>query len=345
MTLLAHPSHSVRVSAAWALRGFCYSTPLRLPKIILNVMEMLQRDMSSLTTPAAPSDVHLRAVGHAYGLGALFALIPEKPLHVSYDISAKVLDMAIQLLKRAAEHDIHVAGVEVEVAWTSIASLMSLGPNFVRGHLPQLLVLWRNALPKPTSKDSATGTGRTAAEWTFLLHVRESALGAILCFLRHNSPSLVTLDVARRISSLLSNALSFANAFVSQNVEDLNASSGGMSVSSREYLLRRRVYQCFSALGFSSLTDTTQITLLQSAMSLFASLDGYMGSPVHAAIAASSGNFTSLWQTADGYGFGVTGIQLVQESGPGVLEDVVKGKRDPLNRDTIEASIDDVVSP
>ena len=138
--LLAHPSHSVRVSAAWALRRFAFSTPRQLPKIILNVMEMLQRDMSSLTTPAAPSDVHLRAIGHVYGLGALFALIPEKPLYVSYDISAKVLDMAIQLLKRAADHDIHVAGVEVEVAWASIASLMSLGPNFVRAHLPQLLV-------------------------------------------------------------------------------------------------------------------------------------------------------------------------------------------------------------
>ncbi|KDQ24162.1 hypothetical protein PLEOSDRAFT_1017116, partial [Pleurotus ostreatus PC15] len=46
-----------------------------------------------------------------------------------------------QLLKRAGDHDLKVAGVEVEAAWTLIASLMSLAPNFVRPHLPQLLVL------------------------------------------------------------------------------------------------------------------------------------------------------------------------------------------------------------
>ncbi|KAF7335365.1 Clathrin-coated vesicle protein [Mycena sanguinolenta] len=171
VTLLSHPSHTVRVNTAWALRCFCFSTPLRLPKTILTVMELLQRDLASLLTPSAPADVSLRALGHAYGLAALVSAIPARPLYVSYDASAKVLDMTIALLKRAGEHDVRVAGTEVEVAWTALAALMALGPNFVRPHLPQLLVLWRNALPKPTSKDTAPGRG--PAEWGFLLHVRE----------------------------------------------------------------------------------------------------------------------------------------------------------------------------
>ena len=51
--------------------------------------------------------------------------------------------MATQLLKRAGEHDVKVVRTEVEVSWTLITgtSLMSLGPNFIRSHLPQLLVL------------------------------------------------------------------------------------------------------------------------------------------------------------------------------------------------------------
>ena len=61
-----------------------------------------------------------------------------------------------------------VAATEVEVGWDCILSLMSLGPNFVRAHLPQLLVLWRNALPKRTSKDTTSGTGGTPREWMFL---------------------------------------------------------------------------------------------------------------------------------------------------------------------------------
>jgi hypothetical protein len=340
VTLLSHPNHSTRIAAAWCLRTFSYTTPRRLPKIVITVMEQLQRDITALSTPGAPADANKRALGHAYGLASLFAVIPERPLYVSYDISAKVLDTAIQLLKRAGEHDVGIAGVEIEVAWTSISSLMSLGPNFVRAHLPQLLVLWRNALPKLTSKDTSSGTSRTSTEWMFLLHVRESALGAILSFLKHNSPILVTLDVARRLSSLLANALSFANAFVDQNSEDLRdqplTPSSGLSVSKREALLRRRVYQCFSALGFSSITESTQLILMQSVISLFASAEGYVGSGVQASIATSAGSFTTIWQAADGYGYGVTSLDVTSTD---TLE-----RRDRLNRDSIETSVDQLVS-
>ncbi|KAL1740521.1 armadillo-type protein [Schizophyllum fasciatum] len=353
MTLLSHPSHSVRVTASWALRCFCYTTPLRLPKTILTAMEFLQRDLTSIISPAAPSDINLRTLGHAYGLSALVAVIPERPLYVSYDVSAKVLDMAIQLLKRAGDHDVKIAGVEVEVAWTLIAALMALGPNFVRPHLPQLLVLWRNALPKPTSKDAANSAGRSAAEWAFLLHVRESALGAICSFLQHNAGALVTLDVARRVSSVLSNALNFANGFAGQHVEDPSEQAAGpgggqengkgLGLRAREALLRRRVYQCFSALGFSSIAESTQTTLLQSAVALFASADGYAGSSVQAAIASSSGTFTNVWQSADEYAYGVTFKEVKDDASGTPDEDGLQGKKDHLNRDSLEVAIDDLL--
>ena len=127
--------------------------------------------------------MHLyHALGQPYGLAALASIAPQRPLYVSYYVSAKVLDMATQLLKCVGEHNVKVAGTEVEAAWTLIASLMSLGPNFVRPHLSQLLVLWRNALPKPTSKDSASNAGRPIAEYLILLHIRERALGGDLVF-------------------------------------------------------------------------------------------------------------------------------------------------------------------
>ena len=311
-------------------------------------MDKLQRDLSLMLTPTAPLDVPLRALGHGYGLAALVSVIPQRPLYVSYDVSAKVLDMATQLLKRAAEHDLKIGGIEVEIAWTLIASLMSLGPNFVRPHLPQLLVLWRNALPKPTNKDSTNNVGRSVNEWMFLLHVRESALGAILCFLQHNSSTLVTLDVARRIASVLSNALLFANGFIAQNVEDPSeiqppvVPKKGLTMRDRESLLRRRVYQCFTALGFSSIAESTQATLLQSVVSLFASPDGYAGSSVQAAIASSTGSFTSVWQSNDGYAYGVTFNEVVDFGGIG-SEDSSQGSSDYLNRDTVEVSIDTLV--
>lgn len=348
-TILSHPNHSTRIGAAWALQCFCYCTPLRLPKIILTVMEKLQRDINAIASPAAPSDISSRSLGHAYGLGALLSVIPDRPLYVSYDISAKVLDMAIQLLKRAGEHDVQVAVAEVEVAWTLIASLMTLGPNFVRAYLPQLLVLWRNALPKPTSKDTTNAAGRSVAEWSFLLHVRESALGAILCFLRHNNPVLVSLDVSRRLSSLLSNALQFSNSFLSMGGDEMLdqiivvGGAANLSLRTREALLRRRIYQCFTVVGFSGVTESTQSSLLQSAVSLFASADGYSGSSVQAAIASSSGNFTSIWTNGDGYAYGLTYINVSEEAKDS-SENSSQSDKNNRNRDTIEISIDDLVS-
>lgn len=357
VTLLSHPSHTVRVHAAWALRIFCFSAPLRLPKIVINAVELLQRDINLLTSQSqnqtSPSDLTSRALGHAYGLAALVTVIPERPLYVSYDISAKVLDMAITLLKRTGEHTVTLAGVEVETAWTCIAALMTLGPNFVRAHLPQLLVLWRNALPKPPTKDSVA---RTPAEWGFLLHVRESALGAILAFLRHNAPTLVTLDVARRLTTLLSNAFLFANAFAAQasHMEDLlagaehsrasGAASDGPSLRSREALLRRRVFQCFTVLGTTSVPEATQATLIQSVISLVASIEGFTGSSVQAAIASSSGSFVSLWTTFDGYAYGVTAAEVSENASPTAdnPEDPSFGKY-RLNRDSFEASLDNML--
>ncbi|KAG9047376.1 hypothetical protein FS837_002429 [Tulasnella sp. UAMH 9824] len=342
--LLSHPNQGAQVAAAWCLRCFCFSTPLRLPKTVLSVVELLQRDITSLGTPPVTPEVGKRALGHANGLAALFAIIPDRPLYVSYDLSAKVFDMAIQLLKRAGEHDVAVAQVEVEVAWALISSLMALGPNFVRSHLPQLLVLWRNALPKPTSKDTSHATGRSVAEWTFLLRVREAALQAVLSFLRHNSPALVTLDVARRLASLLSNALAFANAFVGQPTEEIHDATSNLAT--REAMLRRRVYQCFAALGLSSATEVMQTTLLQSVVSLFASPDGYSGSSMQAAIASSTGNFSSVWAMTDGYAYGVTSTDRYSmkvfgkdEKGEGNPEE--SGER--LNRDSVENAIDDPI--
>lgn len=291
-------------------------------------------------------------MGHAHGLAALFAVVTERPLYVSYDLAAKVFDLAIQLLKRAGEHDVSVAGTEVEVAWTCIASLMALGPNFVRTHLPQLLVLWRNALPKPTSKDTTPGSGRSSAEWSFLLQVREAALTAILGFLRHNSTVLVTLDVSRRLALLLANALTFANAFAAQQqadeaLETINtaATLPGLEtpLSAREAMLRRRVYQCFTALGFSTVTEAMQVTLLKSTATLFASPEGYAGSSIQAAIASSAGTLSSIWSTADGYAYGIASWDLTHIGTEN--SDANEGEqRDRLNRDTIDALIDNTVS-
>ncbi|KAJ7430379.1 hypothetical protein B0H11DRAFT_2263553 [Mycena galericulata] len=296
VTLLAHPSHTVRVNTAWALRCLYYSTPLRLPKTI--------------PRGASHPDCVLRSTAPS----SLESAIPARPLYVSDDVPTKVLDMAITLLKWAEEYDVRIAGTEVEVAWAALAAFMLLGPNFLM------------------SKDAGAGT---PSGGSCCMSAR-APWSAMLRFLRHNSGTLVTLDVARRIASVLSNALLFANNFISPAVQDalglsdpalqqaLQHAQKGLPLLAREALLRRWA------------------TLLQSCVTLFASPDGYagVGSAVQAAIATSSGTFTGVWAGGDEYTHGVTFIEIGDE----LEKEGKKGKeKDQLNRESVEVAIDSLL--
>jgi hypothetical protein len=307
------------------------------------------KDLGMLGTPTAAKELPVRVIGKAFALSALIAISHSRPLYVSVDISSKAFDLATSLLKKAGEHEIGPAAVEVQVAWYILSALSSLRPSFVKNHLPQLLVLWRNALPKPTSKDTSVGE-RGEAEWSFLLLVRECALSAVLNFLRHNT-TLINIDVARRLATLLTNTLNFVNGFATAYSEALKEQANDPtgqksaifttrpSLVEREANLRRRVLQCFTALGPSSAIETMQPALLQAAITVFADPENYSGSAAQAAIAAQSGQFTDIWHSTDGYAFGVTSLL-----GAKPAEGGVDAAEAVLNRDDIEMSIESQVS-
>ena len=244
--------------------------------------------------------------------------------------------------RTAAEHSLAISAVEIQVAWTLIGSLMSLGPNFVRNRINQLLNMWRSALPKP-----ADSTTRSEVEWGFLLHVRECTLGSIYSFLIHNGSSLVTLDTARRIIVLLSNTLTFVNGFTAQHPHIAQEQvpgleRGSLTLLDREHMVRRRVFQCFSKLAANPALEPLQESLVASTIQNFAEPDRYVGSAAQAAIAASAGTFTSIWTMSDGYAFGVTSLQRDAECFVTLQgnQSTQSSQLDWLNRDSIEAEFD-----
>lgn len=357
--LVAHPSHSVQVASARTLRTFCNAVPNRLSSTIGLVTELLNKDLTLITSdgPNQSAAVHRRAVGYAHALAALINLIPHKPLYVSFDLSAKCMSLAIQLLKQSGNHELHISGIEIQVAWILVSALMSLGPHFVRLHLPQLLLLWRNALPKPTSKDASTAQVRGDNEWAFLLHIRECTLGAILSFLRHNgptatSPGLVNEDTARRLALLLSNGLSFATSFTNSHpnlaAEQAPSTSSRLQLVDRDLMYRRRLLQCFVAFGQSAATQQHQIVLLQQAVAIISDPERYFGESALQA-AATSGSFTSIWDEADGFAFGMT--SLIRDGGKNEVaggDELANGtasstvsKLGRLNRDRAESEIEE----
>lgn len=325
--LLGHTSPVVRIHAAWALRAFCSIAPLRLSKNLNIVLSSLEKDLSMIGDPTAPKDLKERILGGSCGLAAMIAVISERPLYVSSEVTMRVLDLAIVVIKRAADHEPRDAEVELEAAWTLVAALMTLGSVFVSLHLPQLLVLWRNALPKPTTKDTSVGD-RGETDWSSLLQARESALTAIASFLRNNR-ELATLDVSRRISSLLTNTLNFVNGFATAYAEYLReqqqipgASSAPKPVSAlpdREAKLRRRTLECFTLLGASSATDPVQSSLLQTAVGILADPEQ------HGAQLLGTPAALPVWDSIDGYAFGVTSKRV---------------ERVDLKRDALELAIE-----
>ncbi|KAJ1300539.1 hypothetical protein OPQ81_002194 [Rhizoctonia solani] len=321
INLAAHPRHSVQVATAWTLRAFCNAAPNRLAPTVANVLEQLQKDVSGLGNSAAPADLGRRAVGKAKALAALLALAPTRPLYVSGELAAKVLECAVSMLKKSGEHAVNIASVEVECAWGLISALTSLGGVFVRGHLASLLALWRNAIPKVGARDSANG-GRSVEEWGFLLHVRGSAVGALVAFLESCGPhvatagGLVTLDVGRRLTTLLTNALAFANAatayFATLEVESQGTTAiGGIGLNLRdlESNLRTRTLTCFSLLGSNALSDSAQADLIKGTINIFAGPG--MGNTMQAAIATAAG--LALSESGDGYTWGLSSLAAEAE--------------------------------
>ena len=188
---------------------------------------------------------------------------------------------------------------------------MSLGPNFVKIHLSQLLLLWRNSLPKALTKLNAGE--RQVPELSYLVHVRECALGSILSFLEFNS-LLLTTDVSKRISVMLQNTIEFLEHLPNIKVDGELSSRIAPSLQLPDLIqmVRRRVLQCLTRLATRS-PHTSKETLSQSniltfAVSCFAQPEGYAHSSLGSSIANSASNFDNIWNVADNAGFGVSGM-------------------------------------
>ena len=305
--VLQHPSYTVQIHASYCLRTFGSACPQYLIPCASICMNSLNRELGFL--PAGRHSSR-RCVGYANGLAAVLSIFPLQPLYSSIEISSHVLSLATGLLKSSSNVELRVSGTQVQVAWILIGGLMALGPNFVKIHLSQLLLLWRNALPKTLTKENSAQ--RQTAELSYLTHVREGALGSILSFLEFNN-KLITTDVSRRIAVMLQNTNEFlSNLSTKRDAEDVSQRIiPALQLRDLLLMVRRRVFQCYTKLvNFSSLASgeiLTQSNLLSISMAVFADPENYAQSSLGSSIAQSAGTFESIWDIADNWGFGLTG--------------------------------------
>lgn len=311
--LVSHPSRAVQTATAWCLRCLCISLPTNLAKLIQTLSAKLSTDLGTLNNNGNNfQDVATRANGLAYAIGGLITVISVHPLYVSFEMSARIFSMAAQLIKNSTNKEVRVAAAQIQIAWVLIGALMCLGPNFVKMHLPQLLLMWKTALPKFTSKD-ATNTNRSELDWAFMMHARECTLGSVASFVLHNGEKLVTVDVSKRVAALLSNTMGFA-AVVPTSFPPQPTAPGNkapvhelltVKFSERDDALRKRIFECFVAMRHTSAFEVYHSMLIKAALDVFSDPDRTSGTAVTNAISAAT--FTSVWAVDDGYGYGVTG--------------------------------------
>lgn len=305
--VLQHPSYTVQIHASYCLRIFTLACPHYLMPCASICLNSLNRELGFLTTGRQSSR---RCVGFANGLAAVLSISPMQPLYSSIEISSRVLSLATDLLKSSSNFELRISGAQVQVAWILMGGLMALGPNFVKIHLSQLMLLWKNALPKPLTKENTSQ--RQTAEMNFLAHVRECALGSILSFLEFNS-KLVTTDVSRRLAIMLQNTTEFLNNISSKrDAVDVHLRiTPALHFQDLLLMVRRRVFQCYTKLvNLSPLASgeiLTQSNLLSLSMAVFADPENHTQSSLGSSIAQSAGTFDDIWDIADNWGFGLTG--------------------------------------
>lgn len=340
LQVLQHPSYTVQVYTSYCLRNFTLACPQQLLPCLTICMNSVNRELNLLSTGR---NSPRRCVGYANGLSAMISTAPLQPLYGSVDVNSRVLSLATNLLKSSSKSELRISSTQIQVAWILIGGLMSLGPNFVKIHISQLLLLWKNALPRPLAKDNTSQ--RSYLESSFLTHVRDCALGSILAFLQFNS-RLLTVDVSKRIAAMLQNTSAFLKTLPSRKTtEDITMRLfPSLQLLDLDLMVQRRVLQCYTKLVNSSPAGGSeallQSNLLTLAVSFFADPENYTPSSLSTSIASSAGNFESIWDIGDNCGFGVTGLVR----GFKVAKLPGQHENDPHDEWMKEAGSDDAIS-
>ncbi|KAJ3394255.1 hypothetical protein HDU80_010574 [Chytriomyces hyalinus] len=279
--LLQFPSWSVNASLSCCMKQFCVTNPKAIGTYMDRLIEMLQKDALSVTS-AEKAEVLERLVGYGNSLSAVISSARVHPIHASFESLAVVFGISTQLVKAAttpstsnAAKDTKIACAQIQIAWSLLTAMTTLGPSIMSVHMSQLLLLWKPVFPKLLPKESS----ENESQLLLSLVTRDGALASIHAFLEFNcgkdGGALVTVDVVKRIVVLLNNALS-----ISTSVRALNAVNGSGAaavqtpsqkrVQELELSVRKRLFDCFTRIRPLETFDASYVLLTKTSASMFA---------------------------------------------------------------------------
>ncbi|XP_058149585.1 HEAT repeat-containing protein 5A isoform X3 [Dasypus novemcinctus] len=174
ISVIIHPSISVRLAAAWCLRCIAMALPSYLTPLLDRCIEQLAVLKSS---PEA-------VTGFSFAVASLLGAVKHCPLGIPHGKGKIIMTLAEDLLCSAAQNS-RVSAQRTQAGWLLIAALMTLGPAVVSHHLARVLLLWKCVFPVSPKELETEKSRGDSFTWQVTLEGRAGALCAIKTFISH----------------------------------------------------------------------------------------------------------------------------------------------------------------
>ncbi|NWS80892.1 HTR5A protein, partial [Toxostoma redivivum] len=230
ISVILHPSISVRLTAAWCLRCIAVA----LPSYVSLLLDRCVERLSALKS--CPEAV----TGYSFAVAALLGAVKHCPLGIPHGKGKVIMTVAEDLLCSASQNS-RLSLQRMQAGWLLIAALMTLGPAVVQHHLPRMLLLWKCIFP-PSSKDlEIEKTRGDAFTWQVTLEGRAGALCAIKSLVSHCA-GLLTDEVIQRLLPPLPSAVDLLTQLSSIY------KSYGNSLKTPSTVYRQKLYELLAVL-------------------------------------------------------------------------------------------------
>ncbi|KAK9894801.1 hypothetical protein P389DRAFT_211489 [Cystobasidium minutum MCA 4210] len=262
------------------ISAFACAAPSRLHSLTLDLLGGLESLLHSQATVNGMQMDDLRKLScQTSALASLIPLLRRLRISASDDICARLVSLAAGILKKAGDLDLATSETMITCAWKLYSSLLTLQASLVTVHLPQILLLWRNALPKPSPRDLPQAGNRTMQEWTFLFSIRAAALKSIVSFLEYKENHEDQGDVTRRIVALLNHAMIFEASApqTSQSASDDRQHRGNIELEISRAAFMSNLLQAFARVQIDTYTTANRTALSNLCLAQIALLRAHAG--------------------------------------------------------------------
>uniref|UniRef100_A0A182QPM0 HEAT repeat-containing protein 5B n=1 Tax=Anopheles farauti TaxID=69004 RepID=A0A182QPM0_9DIPT len=248
--VLIHPCMAARLAAAWCLRCVCVAVPSQITQLIDRFIDAIEK---MRTSPDAIS-------GYSGALAAVLGGVRYSPLGIPHTRGKIIFNTAEELLRTASQNS-RLSLNRTQAGWLLIGAIMTLGVPVVKGLLPRMLLLWRNAFPRSTKELESEKARGDAFTWQVTLEGRAGALSVMHSFLLH-CPELVTDDITRRLLTPIESALAMLINITSV------LKNYGQHLKAPTAMVRLRLYETLSLLPANAL-EASYTHLLRMLVSEF----------------------------------------------------------------------------